>query len=142
MKFAPLMVSESAPWPGAAEGGDRISMKGVHAQAFAAKAPRRNIAFVQVKRFLFMAAPSNGSGRFAAELRRQYRKRIVKTTYPAHAKAKVVIVRTGCGATKKMIMVSPDTFSLHNGSFYSNSKTTGDLETFIDVELMNYIDTH
>jgi enterochelin esterase-like enzyme len=35
-----------------------------------------------------------------------------------------------------------DAFTLHNGSFYSNSKTTGDWETFIAVELVNYIDSH
>ena len=29
-----------------------------------------------------------------------------------------------------------------NGSFYSSSKTTGDWETFIAVELVNYIDSH
>jgi enterochelin esterase-like enzyme len=46
------------------------------------------------------------------------------------------------GTTKDMILVSPDAFSLHNGSFYSNSKTTGDWETFIAVELVNYIDGH
>jgi len=41
-----------------------------------------------------------------------------------------------------MILVAPDAFSLHNGSFYSNSKTTGDWETFVAVELVNYIDSH
>ena len=46
------------------------------------------------------------------------------------------------GTTKEMILVAPDAFSLHNGSFYSNSKTTGDWETFIAVELVNYIDDH
>jgi enterochelin esterase-like enzyme len=46
------------------------------------------------------------------------------------------------GTTKEMILVSPDAFSLHNGSFYSNSRTTGDWETFIAVELVNYIDSH
>ena len=46
------------------------------------------------------------------------------------------------GTTKEMILVSPDAFSLHNGSFYSNSKTTGDWETFIAVELVSYIDSH
>ena len=39
-------------------------------------------------------------------------------------------------------VVAPDAFSLHNGSFYSNSKTTGDWETFIAVELVKYIDDH
>jgi enterochelin esterase-like enzyme len=46
------------------------------------------------------------------------------------------------GTTKEMILVSPDAFSLHNGSFYSNSKTTGDWETFVALELVNYIDAH
>lgn len=46
------------------------------------------------------------------------------------------------GATKEMILVAPDAFSLHNGSFYSDSKTTGDWETFIAVELVSYIDSH
>jgi len=44
--------------------------------------------------------------------------------------------------TKQMILVAPDAFSLYNGSFYSNSKTTGDWETFVAVELVKYIDTH
>jgi S-formylglutathione hydrolase FrmB len=46
------------------------------------------------------------------------------------------------GTTKEMILVSPDAFTLHNGSFYSNSKATGDWETFIAVELVQYIDSH
>jgi enterochelin esterase-like enzyme len=46
------------------------------------------------------------------------------------------------GTTREMILVSPDAHSLHNGSFYSNSKTTGDWETFVAVELVNYIDNH
>ena len=46
------------------------------------------------------------------------------------------------GTTKEMILVAPDAFSLHNGSFYSNSKTTGDWETFIAIELVKYVDSH
>jgi enterochelin esterase-like enzyme len=46
------------------------------------------------------------------------------------------------GATKEMILVAPDAFSLHNGSFYASSMTTGDWESFIAVELVNYIDSH
>lgn len=46
------------------------------------------------------------------------------------------------GTAKEMILVSPDAFSLYNGSFYSNSKTTGDWETFLAVELVGYIDSH
>ena len=46
------------------------------------------------------------------------------------------------GTTKEMILVSADAFTLHNGSFYSNSRTTGDWEKFIAVELVRYIDSH
>ena len=46
------------------------------------------------------------------------------------------------GTVKEMILVAPDAFSLHNGSFYSNSQTTGDWETFLGVELVGYIDSH
>jgi enterochelin esterase-like enzyme len=46
------------------------------------------------------------------------------------------------GTTKEMILVAPDAFSLHNGSFYSSSKTTGDWETFVAIELVSYIDSH
>jgi S-formylglutathione hydrolase FrmB len=46
------------------------------------------------------------------------------------------------GASKEMILVAPDAFTQHNGSFYSNSKTIGDWETFIAVELVQYIDSH
>jgi S-formylglutathione hydrolase FrmB len=46
------------------------------------------------------------------------------------------------GTAKEMILVSPDAFSLYNGSFYSNSKATGDWETFLAVELVDYIDSH
>jgi S-formylglutathione hydrolase len=46
------------------------------------------------------------------------------------------------GTAKEMILVSPDAFSLYNGSFYSNSAATGDWETFLAVELVGYIDSH
>ncbi len=46
------------------------------------------------------------------------------------------------GAAKEMILVAPDAYSLQNGSFYSNSKTTGDWETFVAVELVGYVDSH
>jgi S-formylglutathione hydrolase len=45
------------------------------------------------------------------------------------------------GTAKEMILVSPDAFSLHNGSFYSNSAATGDWEKFLAVELVGYIDS-
>ena len=41
-----------------------------------------------------------------------------------------------------MIVVLPDTQTVHNGSMYSSSVTTGDWEGFITRDLVAYIDTH
>ena len=46
------------------------------------------------------------------------------------------------GNAKEMILVAPDAFTIHNGSFYSNSKATGDWESFVAQELVAYIDSH
>ena len=43
---------------------------------------------------------------------------------------------------KEMIVVLPDSKTLHNGSMYSSSVTTGDFEQFIARDLVAYIDTH
>src|ERR1051325_5709316 len=43
---------------------------------------------------------------------------------------------------KEMIVVLPDSKTLHNGSMYSSSVTTGDFERFIARDLVNYIDAH
>jgi S-formylglutathione hydrolase FrmB len=43
---------------------------------------------------------------------------------------------------KEMIVVLPDSKTLHNGSMYSSSVTTGDFETFISRDIVSYIDTH
>lgn len=43
---------------------------------------------------------------------------------------------------KEMILVHPDSFTVHNGSMYSNSPTTGDWESFMAEELVAYIDSH
>jgi S-formylglutathione hydrolase len=40
------------------------------------------------------------------------------------------------------IVVTPNAFSLHKGSMYSNSPTTGDWERFIAEELVSYVDGH
>jgi S-formylglutathione hydrolase len=40
------------------------------------------------------------------------------------------------------IVVTPSAFSLHKGSMYSNSPTTGDWERFIAEDLVAYIDGH
>jgi S-formylglutathione hydrolase FrmB len=43
---------------------------------------------------------------------------------------------------KEMIVVLPDSKTLHNGSMYSSSVTTGDFERFIVHDLVAYIDAH
>jgi S-formylglutathione hydrolase len=46
------------------------------------------------------------------------------------------------GTAKEMILVAPDAYSFHMGSFYSNSAATGDWETFVATELVGYVDSH
>ena len=46
------------------------------------------------------------------------------------------------GTSKEMIVVFPDSFTVYNGSMYSNSPTTGNWETFITEDLISYIDSH
>ena len=43
---------------------------------------------------------------------------------------------------KEVIVVLPDSKTVHNGSMYSSSVTTGDFEQFIAHDLVAYIDTH
>ena len=43
---------------------------------------------------------------------------------------------------KEMIVVLPDAKTLHNGSMYSSSVTTGDFEQFIARDLVAYMDAH
>jgi len=43
---------------------------------------------------------------------------------------------------KEMIVVLPDSKTIHNGSMYSSSVTTGDFERFIAHDLVAYIDAH
>ena len=44
--------------------------------------------------------------------------------------------------SQEMIVVLPDSKTLHNGSMYSSSVTTGDFEQFIAHDLVSYIDAH
>ena len=46
------------------------------------------------------------------------------------------------GAAKEMIVVMPNSYTLHKGSMYSNSPTTGDWESYIAVDLVAYMDSH
>ena len=43
---------------------------------------------------------------------------------------------------KEMILVLPDSKTVHNGSMYSSSVTTGDFEKFISHDVVAYIDAH
>lgn len=43
---------------------------------------------------------------------------------------------------QEMIIVLPDSKTVHNGSMYSSSVTTGDFEQFIARDLVAYIDAH
>jgi enterochelin esterase-like enzyme len=43
---------------------------------------------------------------------------------------------------REMIVVLPDSKTLHNGSMYSSSVTTGDFEKFIAHDVVAYIDAH
>lgn len=43
---------------------------------------------------------------------------------------------------QEMIVVFPDSKTIHNGSMYSSSVTTGNFETFIARDLIRYIDGH
>jgi enterochelin esterase-like enzyme len=43
---------------------------------------------------------------------------------------------------QEMIVVLPDSKTMHNGSMYSSSVTTGDFETFIARDVVAYIDAH
>ena len=43
---------------------------------------------------------------------------------------------------REMILVLPDSKTVHNGSMYSSSVTTGDFESFVARDLVRYIDSH
>lgn len=43
---------------------------------------------------------------------------------------------------REMIVVLPDSKTVHNGSFYSRSVTVGDFEAFVAHDLVAYVDTH
>ena len=43
---------------------------------------------------------------------------------------------------QEMIVVLPDSKTVHNGSMYSSSATTGDFERFVSRDVVSYIDAH
>jgi enterochelin esterase-like enzyme len=44
--------------------------------------------------------------------------------------------------SKEMIVVLPDSKTMHNGSMYSRSATTGDFESFVARDVVAYVDSH
>lgn len=46
------------------------------------------------------------------------------------------------GAAREMILVLPDAHTIYDGSMFSNSPTTGNWESFIAEDLVQYIDSH
>jgi S-formylglutathione hydrolase FrmB len=44
--------------------------------------------------------------------------------------------------TREMIVVLPDSKTVHNGSMYSSSVTTGDFENYVARDAVSYIDAH
>src|SRR5207249_12119449 len=42
----------------------------------------------------------------------------------------------------ELIVVLPDSKTVHNGSMYSSSVTTGDFENYVASDLVSYIDAH
>ena len=46
------------------------------------------------------------------------------------------------GLAKEMIVVMPNSYTLHKGSMYSSSITTGDWESYVAVDLVAYVDGH
>src|SRR6478752_1373103 len=43
---------------------------------------------------------------------------------------------------KEMIVVLPDSKTVHNGSMYSSSVTTGDFESYVARDVVSYVDAH
>ena len=43
---------------------------------------------------------------------------------------------------QELIVVLPDSKTVHNGSLYSSSVTTGDFEQYVARDVVRYIDTH
>lgn len=82
--------------------------------------------------------------RYTRETGKRYPVMYMLHGYGLHAEQWVGFINVASAEKnpKEMIVVMPDAFTLFNGSFYSNSATTGDWEKFIAVDLVNYVDSH
>lgn len=110
-----------------------------------AKSLEGNLEGDSADRDVFVYLPPS----YARDTNRRYPVVYTLHGYGLHAQQWVGFANVGglerglaAGISKEMILVAPDAFTLHNGSFYSSSKTTGDWETFIADELVKYIDSH
>lgn len=81
---------------------------------------------------------------YTKETSRRYPVAYMLHGYGLHAEQWVGFINVAAAEKhpKEMIVVMPDAFTLFNGSFYSNSKTTGDWERFIADDLVKYVDGH
>ncbi len=110
-----------------------------------AKSLEGNLEGDSADRDVFVYLPPS----YASQPNRRYPVVYTLHGYGLHAQQWVGFANVGglergiaAGTTKEMILVAPDAFTLHNGSFYSNSQATGDWERFIAVELVDYVDSH
>ncbi len=65
--------------------------------------------------------------------------------YAAHAETywnSLSVAAAADAAGAEMILVLPDAYTIYDGSMFSNSPTTGDWETFVASDLVQYMDTH
>lgn len=155
LSAVPVFSQARAQGTGQAKGGNNLiqpladlqqNLKGkLERITVHAKSLERNLEGDSPEREVFVYLPPS----YASEPNRRYPVVYTLHGYGLHAQqwvgfANVAGLERGLGAglTKEMILVAPDAFTLHNGSFYSNSETTGDWETFIAVELVKYIDAH
>jgi S-formylglutathione hydrolase len=61
---------------------------------------------------------------------------IAKTTLPETVDRAIV------AGSREMIVVMPNAYNLYKGAMYSSSVTTGDWETYVTHDLVQYIDSH
>ncbi len=65
--------------------------------------------------------------------------------YAAHAETywnSLSVATAADAAGAELILVLPDAYTIYDGSMFSNSPTTGDWETFVASDLVNYVDSH
>jgi S-formylglutathione hydrolase FrmB len=86
---------------------------------------------------------------YSRDTRRRYPVVVFLHGYTATADAYVRVLdlpqaadRAIAAGAREMLVVLPDSFTAHSGSMYSSSVTTGDWETYIAGDLIDYVDRH